>query len=438
MTSNEIDNLTKAAPHQKPGSGEKGLFFIPKGTAGKFTAMAGTYFAGVFNDNFFRQGALLLAVSAGKSAMQGQAMLIFTMPFILFGAWAGWFADRFSKRTVVITSKALELTAMCVAGVGVFTLNWPLMFTTLAIMATQSALFSPAMNGTIPELFPARHVLKANSIIRMVSTCAILGGIAAAGAVLDIKGTIFGKPAGRGTLSAGLVMIAAAGFITSLWVPRYASADPNAKFPWSGPFFSLRLLWQIRRDRLLAINVAAKAFFWFSGSIQIMIINPLGKNQFGWSNTFTSLLIVVALAGVAIGAILSTKLSSFEKWHRPLGPACALMGLSMAGVVFVPGLNESLRPAAMTAAMGITGIAGGVFIIPMASFIQVHPAPGERGKIIAVSNFTDFVAMLVSGPVYYGMAKAGLSPSNSFGIVGATATTVGICLIFIFERTGND
>lgn len=438
MASGEIDNSRSALQEPQADSGEKGLFSMPRGTAGRFFAMAGTYFAGVFNDNFFRQGALLLAVSAGKSAMQGQAMLIFTMPFILFGAWAGWFADRFSKRTVVITSKALELTAMCVAGVGVFTLNWPLMFITLAIMATQSALFSPAMNGTIPELFPPRHVLKANSIIRMVSTCAILGGIAAAGAVLDIKGTVFGKPTGRGALSAGLVLIAAAGFVTSLWVPRYPSADPKAKFPWSGPFYSLRLLWQIRRDRLLAVTVASKAFFWFSGSIQIMIINPLGKNQFGWSNTFTSLLIVVALAGVAIGAILSTKLSSFEKWHRPLGPACAVMGLSMAGVVLIPGLSESFRPAAMITAMGITGIAGGVFIIPMASFIQVHPPPGQRGKMIAVSNFTDFVAMLVSGPIYYGMAKAGLSPSNSFGIVGAAALVAGICLVFIFERTGND
>jgi acyl-[acyl-carrier-protein]-phospholipid O-acyltransferase/long-chain-fatty-acid--[acyl-carrier-protein] ligase len=70
---------------------------IRKGRA-KFAAMAGTYFVGVFNDNFFKQAALLMAVAAGKSEMQGYATIIFTLPFIVFAAQAGWCADRFSKR----------------------------------------------------------------------------------------------------------------------------------------------------------------------------------------------------------------------------------------------------------------------------------------------------------------------------------------------------
>ena len=77
---------------------------IRKGRS-KFAAMAGTYFVGVFNDNFFKQTALLLAIATGKESMQGYATIIFTLPFIVFAAQAGWCADRFSKRSVVIAAK---------------------------------------------------------------------------------------------------------------------------------------------------------------------------------------------------------------------------------------------------------------------------------------------------------------------------------------------
>ena len=59
--------------------------------------MVTTYSLGVFNDNFFKQAAMLLAVAAGKSELQGTAAILFSLPFILFSAPAGWLADKFIK-----------------------------------------------------------------------------------------------------------------------------------------------------------------------------------------------------------------------------------------------------------------------------------------------------------------------------------------------------
>jgi acyl-[acyl-carrier-protein]-phospholipid O-acyltransferase/long-chain-fatty-acid--[acyl-carrier-protein] ligase len=39
----------------------------------KFLAMAAAYCLGVFNDNYFKQAAMLLAVTAGLSHLQGWA-----------------------------------------------------------------------------------------------------------------------------------------------------------------------------------------------------------------------------------------------------------------------------------------------------------------------------------------------------------------------------
>ncbi|MHC4294213.1 MAG: hypothetical protein ACYSTL_01365, partial [Planctomycetota bacterium] len=63
---------------------------------GKFAAMAATYCLGVFNDGFFRQSVMLIAVAAGHKALQGYVMAVFTLPYLLFAAPAGWLADRFS------------------------------------------------------------------------------------------------------------------------------------------------------------------------------------------------------------------------------------------------------------------------------------------------------------------------------------------------------
>ena len=68
----------------------------------KFIVMTTSYCLGVFNDNYFKQAAMLMAVSAGFSHLQGTATILFALPFILFSSWAGWMADRFPKRGVAI------------------------------------------------------------------------------------------------------------------------------------------------------------------------------------------------------------------------------------------------------------------------------------------------------------------------------------------------
>jgi len=52
-----------------------------RGARRKFAAMAATYFSGVLNDNFFRQSAMLIAVTVGLTRLQGFAMVVFTLPY---------------------------------------------------------------------------------------------------------------------------------------------------------------------------------------------------------------------------------------------------------------------------------------------------------------------------------------------------------------------
>ena len=152
-----------------------------------FIALATAYFLGVFNDNFFKQAICLMAVGIGKSEFQGNATILFAIPFLLFAAPAGWFSDKYSKRSVVVWAKGIEIFAMGAGAYGIIYENWFFIFAMLFIMATQSTLVSPALNGAIPELYPKSYVTKANSIVKLVSTSAILAGIAFAGPMIERK-----------------------------------------------------------------------------------------------------------------------------------------------------------------------------------------------------------------------------------------------------------
>ncbi|MCC8194182.1 MAG: AMP-binding protein, partial [Deltaproteobacteria bacterium] len=64
----------------------------------------------------------------------------------------------------------------------------------------------------------------------------------------------------------------------------------------------------------------------------------------------------------------------------------------------------------------LSGFFGGMYIIPLESFVQVRPASHEKGKVIAVSNFLCFLAMAAFGALFKLIAL--LPPALNFTVYG--------------------
>ncbi|MGA2324497.1 MAG: MFS transporter [Sedimentisphaerales bacterium] len=404
-----------------------------QGTRRKFTAMIGVYFVGTLNDNFCRQCAMLLAVAGGLAYLQSYITVLFTVPFIIFAAHAGFLADRFSKRSVVIGTKLVSLFAYVLGIIGFYLNSWAIILVTVFTLGLQATVFSPAINGSIPELYPAAYVVTANGIIAAAVNIAILLGIAGAGLVLDIKGDVCNVPLGMFLAAAVGLSVAFITFVISFFVPRFPAASPKARFPWQGPWESVITLAQTRGDSLLANSIFAKAFFWFAGSLQILIITPLGLTQFGLSKTMTSILIVIELVGVGIGSLLAPLIAKGARWYRVLVPAAIVMAIAMFAVAAVPYLPSFTHVAVVIGALAVLGIAGGIFSIPVTSFVQIRPAPDMKGRMIASSNFADFAGILFSGAVFYILDLVRIRPSNCFAI-SAILTLVVACWLLISLR----
>ena len=82
-----------------------------------FNALLATQFLGAFNDNAFKMVISLLAVKlfiteSGGTVYVTLAGALFILPFLLFSTYAGFFADKFSKRMIIIWAKIAELFVM--------------------------------------------------------------------------------------------------------------------------------------------------------------------------------------------------------------------------------------------------------------------------------------------------------------------------------------
>lgn len=399
----------------------------------RFIAMALTYFLGVFNDNFFKQAVLLLAVAIGMNQIQGYATELFSLPFILFSAWGGWLADRFAKKRVVIGVKFLELAAMLIGAYGILTMNWTCVLAMVFLMGLQSTLFGPALNGSIPELYPRQYVTRANASLKLVTTVAILLGMALAGFALDQHWFATTIPFGRVLVACIVVSIGLLGVVASFGVFSRPASGSTTPFPWTGPLNSIRDLVLLKKDPLLLLAVCCDSFFYFISLLAVLVINTLGLQQLGLSTSATSILSVSLMVGVCIGSLVAAKITSHEKWTHVLLPGASGMGFSLAAAGLLVSYGTSYQFPILLILLILAGTFGGLFLIPVTSFIQVRPKADSKGRIIGVDNFLAFSCMLLAGRIFPTLDSA-FEPSQSMLLLGTVSMLSGVVIWYALRR----
>ncbi|HPA64745.1 MAG TPA: hypothetical protein PLC67_12375, partial [Spirochaetota bacterium] len=165
--------------------------------------------------------------------------------------------------------------------------------------------------------------------------------------------------------------------------------------------------------------IICDVFIWFSGSLQILLLNPLGLNEFLLTKTSTSLIIATELLGLAFGGIASSIFAKGPRWYRVIVPAGFILSFSMILIPFVKAIPILHIVAASM------GFATGLFMIPLESFIQIRPASGFKGTVWASANFAAFGGIMLSG-FLANKLDAHFLPSQSFlywGIFSALANS---------------
>src|SRR5438874_8113295 len=208
-----------------------------------------TQFLGAFNDNLFKIVVSLLAVHTVASARAGRELSIvsavFILPFLLFSGYAGQLADVYSKRTVLVISKSLEIVTAAIGLVAFALGHLQLTYVSLFLIALQATFFSPAKYGILPEMLPDRDLSRANGVLEMSTFVAIVLGVGCGGVMFDAWSDRLWL--------IGLIVVAVAvlGTALSFRIPHVPASAPGRRIdlnPWRDIWLGLK---RLRGDRVL-------------------------------------------------------------------------------------------------------------------------------------------------------------------------------------------
>ena len=155
-----------------------------------FWSLIVTQFQTGFNDNALKFLVIYIVVAMNFPQTQRDLLVLvvgalFALPFIFFSMTGGYFADRYSKRSVTIGTKFLEIGVMAFFIVSLALHNLPMECASVFLISTEGALFGPSKYGLLPELLPEPRLSWGNGIIELGTFVASIGATMAAGVLAD-------------------------------------------------------------------------------------------------------------------------------------------------------------------------------------------------------------------------------------------------------------
>ena len=409
----------------------------------RFAPFFWTQFLGAFNDNVFKTALLTILTYDTLSwtaldigLLNNLIPGLFILPFVLFSATAGQFADKIEKSRLARYVKLLEIGIMALAGYGWMTHGLWLLVAAIAGMGLHSTLFGPVKYAYLPQQLKSSELIGGNGVIEMGTFVGILLG-EVMGAVLVVQ-----RPWGLMLVAGATVAVAVLGWIASLGIPITPAPVPELKINWNPLTETARNLRFSKQNRPVFLAMLGNSWFWFYGAI-VLAQFPLFARDYlhGDHNVFVLLLTVFSL-GIGAGSLLCERLSG-HRIEIGLVPFGAI-GLS----VFAVDLFLASNGYHNTAPVGIggfiaqhgslrilfdclmIGVFGGFYIVPLFALIQVRCDQQHLSRTIAGMNILNALFMVVAALLAMVLLRAGLNIPQIFLV---TAVLNAAVAVYIFS-----
>ncbi len=361
-------------------------------------------FLSAFGDN-----AILFA--AIGMVLQAQAMpawyipalqSVFLVAYVVGAPWVGPLADRWPKPRVLLVANLIKAAGVGLILVGVE----PLL--AYALVGLGAALYSPAKYGLLPELVARRTLVRANAWVEGTTIGAIILGTLAGGQLADVS------------VAGAFWMVAVAyllSLLLTLLIPTVKPRGGDLRGALRQFTQTTRAFTRTPRARFALLG---GALFWGAAAVlRVLLVAWAPLVLASRSAGDISQLVLYLALGVVVGSALVPRLIPLEQLQRA---RLAAWGMGLAIVGF--GLVENAFQAG--AVLFLVGLGGGIFIVPINAALQHigHDGVGS-GQAVAVQNFFQNVAMLVTVGLYTWSTVLGIGPVSAvfalgIGILAAT------------------
>jgi 1-acyl-sn-glycerol-3-phosphate acyltransferase len=353
---------------------------------------------GAFNDNVYRQAIIGMLFWLGVSAEQKTlyatlAPAIFILPYFLFSALAGQFAERTEKSTLIRITTAMEIAIMSLAAVGFVTTSMTVLLVALFLTGVQSTLFGPVKYSILPAVLHPRELTGGNGLVEMGTSISILLGMILGGSIFAMTGA-----GGPWVAGATIIALAIAGNVASRAIPEAGAGAPGLKINWNPIPESIAVLRLARRQLAVRNAILGVSWFWFVGTVLTSQLPAYAEVYLGGSATLYILALALFSIGTGVGSMLCERLSArtVEIGLVPLGAfgmTAFLLDLALArtGVATTAGLDVAgflQQPGAWRTVADLVGIGlfTGLFVVPLFALIQSRTPKSEMSRVFAALN----------------------------------------------------
>ncbi len=325
--------------------------------------------------------------------------LLLALPSIFMSPLAGWLADRYSKRDILLWCSVVQLVMLAGTALVLYLDLFWVSTVVFFFLGLQATLLMPAKGGIVKELVGERHLTYANSWINATGLIAITLGPWFGGLLVRKFYPDNPQQPNLAMVTPALLLtgLAAISVICAWRIPRTEMVGGAGKFHrallWEH-FGNLAELLRIRRLRLPAFGVS---FFWFAATMLALMLFQgaavLLPGMKELQSQEAGLLLVWVGVGIAVGSAL-VSLVSVERIELGLIPIGGL-GMAIFSVLAAMPFVELDSWWFRLLLAGI-GASSGVFLVPLSAYLQDLVDPATRGRQLGAASLLDSLAMLVA------------------------------------------
>jgi len=368
-----------------------------------------------------------LARAGGHDAKPVVALIaaLLILPYILFGPFCGWLADRFSKRSVINAALLLQIVVMG-ALVGVVALkSFAGAMVCFFLLSVQTAILAPAKRGILMEYIGPDQLSRWVGFMEMMNITAILVGSFAGGWLFAHWLGQGAEPWAAALKVAGVLTVLAGvgwtGFQLAAKTPAQSTAPFRAGL-WVRHMTDVAEVW--RERPLWRATLGICFFYGVGGYITLLLPQVAFEMEQGGVRTaaVSSLMLLMLGVGTTIGNLAAGLFSrrGAELGLAPIGGFLLMLALLFLGLV-APG------SWIYTALLITGGFASGLFLVPLYAFIQELAGDHRRGRILAGVSLLDSLAGALASGLYWLVAadvRLGWSPAAQWFLL--VAITLGM------------
>ena len=379
----------------------------------KFLPLFITQFLSAMNNNIYKN-ALIIMLTFGLiknseninlTLMINVAAGLFILPFLIFSAFAGNFADNNEKSSLIQKIKLIETITVLISIIGIYFGNIYLMFFSLFFLGTQAAFFGPLKYSILPQHLHQNELTGGNGLIESGTFIAILIGTILGGVLITLNNGVH-------YVSILLFVIAILGFIASKRIP-IAMPTEKIKTNFLGSYSKT---WKATREvDSVFKSVLAISWFWFLGATLLAQFPIVVKEYMKAPSTMVTCILAIFSIGIAIGSMWCEKLTKqkVEIGLVPFGAFGMTIFIYMFGFflnkIHVDVINNNFINNVhlfawfqydnflyMVSSLFLLAIFGGFYTVPLYAFIQYRTKEENRSKVIAGNNIINSLFMIGS------------------------------------------